>query len=300
MARSSRRRLAPLVARQDRARQLLERDPLLTALKSLPELSDRSTRQHWDAYELEGRLSIKYGADVVPWPGKPGRPPERPDFRSSAADFSVGYTLATDLNDEPALPASPGKETLLSGPRTRIDPIWAQYPPRIQVVVRLDLVTEHDIGRLARQFRAVLKKALQLRGRGAHPLRWLRTVAPALFDRDLRRYDLHFQETLSFRKIAYLEAQQRRGRPVTPATLRQVRVMSVAAGAESSVRASVQRVYLSIHREPYRSRRQATGASGGLPYDCPTHGGGCPQDCSVLSEWWARVSGSLPKLTSGA
>jgi len=289
---------------QARTQQLLERDPEYAALNQLPALSDRSAAQQSQARDLEMRLSLRYGAAVMPWPSQVGRA----DYRTHAADFTVAYLRARDLN-EPLppwpVPLPPGRRTrsLLTDTDTLepIDPLWASYPPRLRVLVRLDLVKTHDIERLTGQFRRALRACLQQSGRELHALRWLRTVAPAVFNWDLRRYDLHTQEHLTFRQIAYLEQVERRvGRPPMPAQL-YGKTISVAPHAESSVRTAVVRIYESIHGVKYRARRRAPGGSNVGLYDCPTHPHrDCGPDCPVMQQWWARLRPSLPKPDSGA
>jgi hypothetical protein len=294
MARPARPRSTP-AAIQARTQQLLERDPVLVALRNVPALSDRSKEQQRHARDLEVRLSLKYGAGVFPWP----IPGEVGDYRTRGEDFSARYLPGRDANAEP--PIAPGGTTFLTRRPGPIDPIMATDPPRFRVLVRLDLVTEHDIERLAQQFRAALKGCLRQTGREQqHALRWLRTVAPAVFNQALRRYDLHMQQGLTFRQIAYLEREERRGHALAPGQLRGVRV-SIEPGRESSVREAVQKIYRSIHRVPYRARRQGPGDAKVPPYDCPTHPrGDCPLDCPVLLDWVARVTPSLPKPNSGA
>jgi hypothetical protein len=283
---------------QARTQQLLERDPDYVVLKCLPEASERSDLQQRQARDLETRLSYRYGAAVMPWPITAGSA----DYKTRAADFEVAYLPAEDLNAWlKANPSTPGRHTLLTdssavGP---IDPLMAKDPPRLRIMVRLDLVTTHDIERLARHFRAALKAGLQQSDREQHALRWLRTVKPVVFNRDLRRYDLHRQQGLTFRQIAYLEREERRGRPLMPGQLRGMPVR-IEPGAESSVRASVQRIYRSIYRVPYHARRLAPDHSNVSPYECPTHpGGDCPLDCPMLLDWVARIWPSLPKPDSG-
>jgi hypothetical protein len=206
-----------------------------------------------------------------------------------------------NLNDPPPTPTVRGTTLLTGGRQEPLDPVWAIEPPRLRIQVRLDLVTTHDVERLAGEFRHALRSSLERAGRhDEHALRWLRTVKSALFNRDLRRYDLHREEGLSFRQIAYLERTERVGKPVKPGALRGMTI-SIAPGAESSVRGSVQRVYQSIYRVPYRAKRMAASTSNVLPYKCATHpSGDCPLDCPVLIEWCARVFPSLPKQDSGS
>jgi hypothetical protein len=208
------------------------------------------------------------------------------------------YIPARDLNDVAPAGATPGRTFLTTRPAS-VDPLWATDPPCLRILVRLDLVTAHDLERLTRKFRGTLKESLQRAGHEQHALRWLRTVKPAVFNRDLRRYDLHRDQGLTFRQIAYLEREERRGRALTPGQLRGMPVR-IEPGAESSVRTSVQRVYRSIYRIPYRARRRAPDLSTVAPYTCAIHPrADCPLDCPVLRDWIARIWPSLPKPDSG-
>ncbi len=277
---------------QARTRQLLERDPDHLALQQLPEPGARSEAQQRAGRDLESRLSLKYGAAVMPWPSQAGRP----DYKTEAAEFKAHYIPPDDLNVW--LKNNPTRALLTDTPIGPVDPLWATDPPRLRVMVRLDLITTHDIERLTAQFRQALRACLHQTGREEHALRWVRTVAPAVFNRAVRRYDLHRQEGLTFRQIAYLEREERRGRTLRPGQLRGVPVR-IDPGAESSVRESVQRVYRSIYRVRYRAKRMSVGASNVMPYQCQTHPkGDCPKECPVLTDWCARLWPSLPKTGS--
>ena len=63
-------------------------------------MSDRSELQRWSAHDYESRLSIKYGADVFPWPSPPtaAARPGRQDFRSRFEDFTAEIAPGWDLN----------------------------------------------------------------------------------------------------------------------------------------------------------------------------------------------------------
>jgi len=178
-----------------------------------------------------------------------------------------------------------------------------------RITVHLDRMGSKNLGRLARAFKQAIRKGVKARSdiveKRLAPLTFLRTISVGgglfrKFLRDLRRYDLHMAHGLSFRLIAALEADERRGirfpKDVVPR-----RVGAPVRGADS-VEASVQRIYEAIHRKHYRARRRRLDApaEGVDSFSCPNHGRECADlSCGYLKLWYEKVRPTLPSDKTG-
>jgi len=148
------------------------------------------------------------------------------------------------------------------------------------------------------------EKTLELARQNRRPGR---PVSIAQMIRDDDRYYLHFHDGLSFREIAWLQRRVGQQHIVSTAInevlARRPQPLSIAPGAESSVRDSVNRV---LKREKpdapaHRARRRRLEP---LPadlagYDCPEHDRGCGPRCRYLLAWKSQVEPFLPTDRSG-
>jgi len=128
-------------------------------------------------------------------------------------------------------------------------------------------------------------------------LAFLNHVRREDFELDLRRYDLHREHGLSYRLIALLESQQKRGSAVP-----RQRVVGNKVRGESEVAKSVGRIYEAINRERYTARRRRLDqpAAGFPPFSCPDHpGNNCTVDCEHWQAYWKRVQPTLPSDDTG-
>ena len=181
--------------------------------------------------------------------------------------------------------------------------------PTVTFTVNLSKVTDWDLELLANRFKGTIR---WLRGglagdlkkppsqRPGSDLTFLRTCSEETFARDLRRFDLHMANGLTFRQIAELEVRERRGEPVPKDPL--PRPVNKAVPGEDAVETSVQRIFQAIHRKPYRARRRRLDAPGeGVErFSCPIHpAGDCDWSCPELQRWEAKVNRTLPSKDSG-
>jgi len=227
---------------------------------------------------------IRYGTNF-------GFPPE-----VTAGDISKG---------EPPIIMKPSPPPVLLTPT---------YPPTLAMAVDLSEICLRDLDRLARRFKDLIRKALDFKTRnewarkalpeihptGPRELAFLRTVSERQFAKDLRRYDLHMVHGLPFRVIGLHERAEKAGRPVPLNRL--PRTVGDSVKGESSVRASVNRIFRAIYRRPYAARRRRLDhpALGIQPFTCPDHGQGCNSlACKHLQDWWRRVRPTLPSDKTG-
>jgi hypothetical protein len=147
--------------------------------------------------------------------------------------------------------------------------------PTLTITVNLAEVTHRDLERLASEFKYHVGQELRARPRRSRresrPLDFLRTVTEEQFYQDLRRYDLHITEGLTFRKIAFTESLEKRGKSHDDQF--RSRPLRVNTRGESAVRESVARIYRAIHRKAYKARRRRldSPAEGVEEYHCPEH-----------------------------
>ncbi len=146
-------------------------------------------------------------------------------------------------------------------------------PPTLGVAVYLTEITKKDLERLARWFKARVRECLNALPKGrvaalVPELEFLRTVTERQFFKDLRRYDLHMERKLSFRKIAVcekaIEDAKKRGRALTVDDCLKEMPGSVSGRPqrESSVRASVHRIFEAIYRRRYQATRPQMDTAG--------------------------------------
>jgi hypothetical protein len=131
--------------------------------------------------------------------------------------------------------------------------------------VDLSGITLWDLDKISKEFRRALRSFLRSRPAwsGAVPpqLAFLQTVRTEQFFKDLRRYDLYMEQRLSCRKIAAFEKAideaREKGRTLTVDDCLKVMPGPVSGSAqrESSVRASVKRIFEAIYRRTFRARR---------------------------------------------
>lgn len=248
------------------------------------------------------------------WPEDRPRPPagEPPTLSISVRLSQVTQwdlaRLARNFKDgvRQALKAPPADTPKRRAPRSQ------REAPRLEARLRGDTLrlrvdltsaTHWDLAALEKRFTRVVRGALRVlphehRGTGS-PLGFLRTVSSKAFSRDLKRYDLHVSRGLSFRLIALVEEQERRG-VASPAIRRHP--IGVPVRGEDSVEASVQRIHSAIFRAPYKARRRRLDfpAHGAAKFDCPTHAGNCPdKSCPYLRKWLEEVYPTLPSDRTG-
>jgi hypothetical protein len=192
------------------------------------------------------------------------------------------------------VPREPRRSRAVCKSRIRLSPQGMS----LKILVDLTGVTVWQLSRLARVFTKVVRIALtalppDLR-KPSPSLAFLQTVSTKKFHSDLRRFDLHAQEGLDYRDIAWREQQERRGRH------EQLRLPGPVPG-EDSVEKSVRRIYYAIHRRSYRARRRRLDASGLrlAEYFCTEHGGSCPPECPRPQAWYRSLRKSLPSDRSG-
>lgn len=132
-------------------------------------------------------------------------------------------------------------------------------------------------------------------------LAWVYQTKENTFYKYLRWYDIHRQEKLGFRIIAFMEAQGKHDPARIEKVLEQVKNMpripqvgtpvpgknKVTVRGEDAVEKGVKRIHLTIHRTPYNRTDSMRVFE---QYDCPKHGKGCPKDCQYLSEWHNRFN----------
>jgi len=181
--------------------------------------------------------------------------------------------------------------------------ITGRDPLRVEMRIDLAPINLWHLKRLSTAFKCLIGKHLKslpphLR-RAPSPLAFLRTLSFRRFFLALQRYDRHMEEGRSFRQIAALEAQERRGEvPRDPPPRRVGRQIR----GEDSVEASVQKTYRAIYGALYRARRRRLDApaEGIGSFSCPDHGTDCPNmSCAHLRSWWARVGPTLPSDRTG-
>ncbi len=186
------------------------------------------------------------------------------------------------------------------------DPPWVHG-----FTVNLEGAKISHLSRHAHRFKTGLKGALGNLATHTLPdpkeLLFLRTVTEKNFLKDLKRYDRHVTRGLPCRHIAWLESQEKKGKGIPEKPPH--RVIRHKVREESSVLDSVQRIFLAIHRKPYRvrDRRRDTPAIGVELYQCPQHGSKClgtltrikgksvlSIECSYAREWYRGIKKILP------
>jgi hypothetical protein len=188
---------------------------------------------------------------------------------------------------------------------------WARYLPTDNplpvLTITVDLSRIHLIGitKAVDIFQTLLHNAvesIQLDARMAFPeaLAFLRTISAEDWERDLRRFDLHMQDGLTFRQIALREKLEQQGKPLPP-SLQSITVGQAVEG-EDGVEKSVKRLYQAIYRTPYRARRKRLDApaQGMEVYACPEHPAGeCPEKCPYLQNFMKRFDAQAPTANTG-
>jgi hypothetical protein len=191
--------------------------------------------------------------------------------------------------------------------------------PTLTVVLDCSKVNQRYLQRLEEKFKTILRAACdQVAEEGLeHKLfRWKE------FIRDVRRYDWHMQEGLSFRVIAFQELTiyenaHQRGQTLeeplalpTPLITRDDLALmpweydsskkkakyKESMPGEASVTQGIKNIYQAIHRQPYPTvgiePDKATLDSS--KYRCPYHPPECPPDCSYAPRWFKSIRKWLP------
>jgi hypothetical protein len=177
-----------------------------------------------------------------------------------------------------------------SGPRAGEDPL-------LTFTVNLARVNLWDLDRMSKTLKHAIKEALMaLKGNSQElhtHLQFLQHVSLKVFAKDLRRFDRHMMQGLSFRAIAFMEWLERERRSTK-------RLKGIPVEGESTIRGSVSRIYKAIYRKRYSARRRRidTPAQGISDYSCPLHGNSdaCSKVsvCTHRTQWFTEVNRILP------
>jgi len=175
--------------------------------------------------------------------------------------------------------------------------------PTLTVVLDCSRVNQRYLQRLEQKFKALLHEARAHvpEERFEHKLfRWEE------FIRDVRRYDWHMHEGMSFRDIAFQERlieenARQHGETLeepwalpTPFISRQD---TIPIREEDGVEQGIKKIYQAIHRQPYPTAgiEPDTEALGKFQYRCRYHPlNDCPEDCAYASQWMKSIRKFLP------
>jgi hypothetical protein len=177
-------------------------------------------------------------------------------------------------------------------------------PHTLTVTIDLERVGKHDLKNVAQLVKkairaalAELPPALQTPPSRRLPKRlgFLRKMSEAVFQRELRRYDLATRHGVSFRLIALVEERERRGQTsVGPPDRRRV---GFSVKGEDAVKKSVSRLFEAIQEKPWPGLRRAADPRAGVEqYACPDHGGNaCPTlDCPYAKKFLRAFNARRP------
>lgn len=287
--------------------ELMTRDPIFDKWKTSMQLKkgkNFSKQENEKISQLERELYHKY-----PRVGAFGRVKTKEghtlQFRISTDSTSFhALNIANNFTDHAGCSLNP-LDGLFNYQQSVIETFVAKSTPQLLFSVDLTRISLWDLAKLSMEFKKVLRHYLKNRPplsdettTDPPELIFLRTVRPELFERDLRRFDLHFLCALSYRLIAQLEGSDE---ALAANTAHRQRVVGQKIPAESSVASSVQRIYRAINRKEYKAKRRRldSPAEGILLYACPSHGNDCSSDCPYLKEWKFRVFPTLPSDSTG-
>ncbi len=171
------------------------------------------------------------------------------------------------------------KERMFSLPSLQPQPI--DEPPLLSFQVDLSRINQHDLERLAREFKRLTKIHLKRLPSG---LKKPPSLLAENLERDYARYHQHFRNGKTYRQIALME----RTRHDSETT----RVFGLKL-RESSIRYSIEQMHLAIRGTLYRARgnrqalvdRRLTHKIS--TYQCPDHGDACTDSCQYANKFKA-------------
>lgn len=195
------------------------------------------------------------------------------------------------------------KEHPITGERYRILPVRENYIP---IIIDPSLLNLNDAKMVKDHVWAMVeseilkrKEEIQEKTTGWHPdappdepeeIAFIYRTKEETFYKYLRWYDLHINEKLGFRLIAFIE-NQTKGNPVKIENILEKLLLRSRlpklgdTNGEDAVGKGIKLIYKAIHRKPYNQQDVEPIIE---EYNCPQHDKSCSPNCRYLIEWQAR------------